>query len=80
MDFPATVAPFILRGISLIGIDSVMRPKADRIEAWQRLSELVEPEYLDTISREIPLSDAISHADALLKGEIRGRVVVNCKE
>ena len=80
MDFPATVAPFILRGISLIGIDSVMRPKADRIEAWQRLSELVEPEYLDAISREIPLSDAISHADALLKGEIRGRVVVNCKE
>ncbi|MEM6511212.1 MAG: MDR family oxidoreductase, partial [Pseudomonadota bacterium] len=42
MDFPATVAPFILRGISLMGIDSVMRPKADRIEAWQRLSELVE--------------------------------------
>lgn len=80
MDFPATVAPFILRGISLMGIDSVMRPKADRIEAWQRLSELVETQYLDTISQEIPLSKAIENAEALLKGQIRGRVVVNCKE
>ena len=79
MDFPATVAPFILRGISLMGIDSVMRPKADRIEAWQRLSELVESQYLDTISQEVPLSDAVANAEALLKGEIRGRVVVNCK-
>ncbi|MFY8285079.1 MDR family oxidoreductase [Pseudoalteromonas sp. SSMSWG5] len=80
MDFPATVAPFILRGISLMGIDSVMRPKADRIEAWQRLSELVETQYLNTISQEIPLSKAIENAEALLKGQIRGRVVVNCKE
>ncbi|WP_462177273.1 acrylyl-CoA reductase (NADPH) [Pseudoalteromonas gelatinilytica] len=80
MDFPATVAPFILRGISLMGIDSVMRPKADRIEAWRRLSELVEAQYLDTISQEITLSEAIANAEALLKGEIRGRVVVNCKE
>ncbi|WOC27857.1 oxidoreductase [Pseudoalteromonas sp. N1230-9] len=80
MDFPATVAPFILRGISLMGIDSVMRPKADRIEAWQRLSELVEAQYLDAISQEIPLSNAVANAEALLKGEIRGRVVVNCKE
>ncbi|MGJ8483243.1 acrylyl-CoA reductase (NADPH) [Pseudoalteromonas sp. SYSU M81236] len=80
MDFPATVAPFILRGISLMGIDSVMRPKADRIEAWQRLSDLVETQYLDTISQEIPLSKAIENAEALLKGQIRGRVVVNCKE
>ena len=80
MDFPATVAPFILRGISLMGIDSVMRPKADRIEAWQRLSELVEAQYLDTISQEIPLSKAIENAEALLKGQIRGRVVINCKE
>ncbi|MEJ6494639.1 MDR family oxidoreductase [Pseudoalteromonas lipolytica] len=79
MDFPATVAPFILRGISLMGIDSVMRPKADRIEAWQRLSELVEAQYLDTISQEVPLYDAVANAEALLKGEIRGRVVVNCK-
>ena len=79
MDFPATVAPFILRGISLMGIDSVMRPKADRIEAWQRLSELVEAQYLDTISQEITLSEAIANAEALLKGEVRGRVVVNCK-
>ena len=80
MDFPATVAPFILRGISLMGIDSVMRPKADRIEAWQRLSDLVETQYLDTISQEIPLSKAIENAEALLKGQIRGRVVINCKE
>lgn len=80
MDFPATVAPFILRGVSLIGIDSVMRPKADRIEAWQRLSELVDGEHLNAISQEISLSEAINHAEKLLNGEIRGRVVVNCKE
>ncbi|MFU2508846.1 MDR family oxidoreductase [Pseudoalteromonas sp. ASV78] len=80
MDFPASVAPFILRGISLLGIDSVMRPKVDRIQAWQRLGELVEQSYLDKISTEINLAQVINAADELMTGNIRGRVVVNCQQ
>ncbi|WP_372762666.1 MDR family oxidoreductase [Pseudoalteromonas sp.] len=79
MDFPASVAPFILRGISLIGIDSVMRPKADRIEAWQRLANLVNGEYLNKISKEISLEQVIDSAEQLMAGKVRGRVVVNCQ-
>ena len=79
MDFPASVAPFILRGIKLIGIDSVMRPKADRIEAWQRLSELLQPEDFDSISEEIGLEDVVETAHKLLDGKVRGRVLVNVK-
>lgn len=76
MDLPATVAPFILRGVTLAGIDSVMQPKARRIEAWQRLGELLEPAQLDTITQTVGLDQAVEKADALLKGAIRGRVVI----
>lgn len=76
MDFPASVAPFILRGIKLIGIDSVMRPKADRIEAWQRLSELLKPEDYEVITQEIGLDEVVSSAQDLMDGKIRGRVIV----
>ncbi|GAA67587.1 MDR family oxidoreductase [Pseudoalteromonas sp. BSi20429] len=79
MDLPASVAPFILRGVSLIGIDSVMRPKADRIEAWDRLAKLVCADYLDKISTEISLEHVIDNAEQLMEGKIRGRVVVNCQ-
>ena len=79
MDLPSSVAPFILRGIRLIGIDSVMRPKADRIEAWDRLASLVATDYLDKISTEITLEQVIDNAEQLMKGKIRGRVVVNCQ-
>ena len=79
MDLPASVAPFILRGVSLIGIDSVMRPKADRIEAWDRLAKLVNADYLDKISTEISLEHVIDNAEQLMEGKIRGRVVVNCQ-
>ena len=79
MDLPASVAPFILRGVSLIGIDSVMRPKADRIEAWDRLAKLVSADYLNKISTEISLEHAIDNAELLMQGKIRGRVVVNCQ-
>ena len=79
MDLPGSVAPFILRGIRLIGIDSVMRPKADRIEAWDRLASLVVADYLDKISTEITLEQVIDNAEQLMKGKIRGRVVVNCQ-
>ncbi|MBH0090972.1 oxidoreductase [Pseudoalteromonas arctica] len=79
MDLPGSVAPFILRGISLMGIDSVMRPKADRIEAWDRLAKLVSTDYLDKISTEISLEHVIDNAEQLMEGKIRGRVVVNCQ-
>lgn len=79
MDFPASVAPFILRGVRLIGIDSVMRPKADRIEAWQRLSELLTAQDYDSISTEIGLDDVVEAAYKLLDGKVRGRVLVKIK-
>ena len=76
LDFPASVAPFILRGVKLIGIDSVMRPLADRTEAWQRLSELLQPEDFDVISQEITLDKVEETAYELLEGNVRGRVIV----
>ena len=77
MDFPATVAPFILRGVTLVGVDSVMCPRADRLEAWRRLSEDLDIGKLDLLTEEIGLSQAIIQAAALLEGKIRGRLVVD---
>ncbi len=77
MDFPASVAPFILRGITLAGIDSVMRPIADRVEAWRRIEPLIDDRLLDSISREIGLGEVIVTAEALIKGQIRGRIIVD---
>jgi acrylyl-CoA reductase (NADPH) len=76
MDFPATVAPFILRGVTLAGIDSVRRPMPDRKVAWSRLAELIDPATLDAMTRTITLADTIAAAGDLLAGKIRGRVVV----
>ncbi|WP_349617141.1 MDR family oxidoreductase [Azotobacter salinestris] len=77
MDFPATVAPFILRGVTLAGIDSVMRPREDRIVAWERLAHDLDLALLDEITREIGLDEAIPMAGELLAGKVRGRVVVD---
>lgn len=77
MDFPATVAPFILRGITLAGIDSVMRPEADRVEAWQRLADILTAEDFTTIGTEISLAEAVTAASDLMDGKVRGRVVVD---
>lgn len=77
MDFPATVAPFILRGVTLAGIDSVMCPRPDRLEAWRRLGADLDVSKLEMISTEISLSDAIPTASKLINGEIRGRVIVD---
>jgi len=76
MDFPASVAPFILRGVTLAGIDSVMRPRPDRIEAWRRLATDLDLAKLGLITREITLAEAIPAAQQLLDGQVRGRVVV----
>lgn len=76
-DFPATVMPFILRGVSLLGIDSVMAPKAKRLTAWKRLASDLDPAKLETIAKEIPLADAIQAASDLIDGKVRGRIVVD---
>ena len=77
MDFPSSVAPFILRGVTLYGIDSVMAPQAVRLEAWQRLERDLDIARLEAITHEIPLSGAIAVAGELLEGKVRGRVVVD---
>ena len=77
MDFPSSVAPFILRGVTLVGIDSVMCPTPDRLEAWRRLGSDLDIEKLGVISREIGLSEAIPFATKLMNGEVKGRVVVD---
>jgi acrylyl-CoA reductase (NADPH) len=79
LDFPASVAPFILRGISLVGIDSVMAPMAERRRAWARLFGTVDFVKLESMSSEISLSAAIETAPELLAGRVRGRVVVDVK-
>lgn len=76
MDFPATVAPFIIRGVTLVGIDSVMLPREKRIKAWNRLAQLVDPEQLKQITRKVSLTQIGELAEELLAGEVRGRIVV----
>ncbi len=77
MDFPASVAPFILRGVTLAGIDSVMAPRAERLEAWQRLARDLDVAKLELITSEIGLGEVIDTAHRLLDGKVRGRVVVD---
>jgi acrylyl-CoA reductase (NADPH) len=77
MDFPTTVAPFILRGVSLLGIDSVMAPRAPRESAWQRLARDIDIATLDSISTLAGLGDAQRIAGELLAGQVRGRVVID---
>ncbi|MEP6740072.1 MAG: MDR family oxidoreductase [Caldimonas sp.] len=75
-DLPATVLPFILRGVTLVGVDSVMAPLAARQHAWTRLARDLDPAALDLITAEVPLEEAIAQAEALMDGRVRGRVVV----
>lgn len=77
MDFPASVAPFILRGITLCGIDSVMQPMAPRLAAWAQLAELLTEQDFALLGQEISLVEAISQAQALLAGDIQGRLLIN---
>ncbi|MGV6875243.1 acrylyl-CoA reductase (NADPH) [Pseudochelatococcus sp. B33] len=76
MDLPLTVAPFILRSVGLIGIDSVMAPMARRVVAWERLARDLDMKKLDAISRVISLDEVIENAPRILAGEIRGRLAV----
>jgi len=77
MDLPATVAPFILRGVTLVGIDSVMCPREERLVAWQRLASDLQLDKLGQLSHDIGLGQAIDTAHQLLQGTVRGRVVVD---
>ena len=77
MDFPATVAPFILRGVALIGVDSVMAPKALREEAWSRLARDLDHSKLASIGRSIALAETIGIAPQILAGSVRGRLLVD---
>jgi acrylyl-CoA reductase (NADPH) len=76
MDLPATVAPFILRGVSLLGIDSVMAPKAERIEAWDRLARDLDRDQLAAMTSTIPLDRVMEAGRRIVDGQVRGRVVV----
>lgn len=75
-DLPSTVMPFILRGVSLLGIDSVMAPLDRRQAAWDRLARDLDPARLESMIEEVPLEGAVEKAQALLDGRARGRVVV----
>lgn len=77
MDFPSSVAPFILRGVILNGIDSVMCPRPERIVAWQRLAKDLDMEKLGIIAHEISLAETLDFAAKMIAGGHRGRVVVN---
>ena len=77
MDFPSSVAPFILRGVTLAGVDSVMAPRAERLEAWRRLAQDLDVAKLELMTHEIGLGEAVATAAALLEGRVRGRVVVD---
>jgi len=76
MDLPTTVAPFILRGVSLLGIDSVYRPRADREAAWKRLETDLDREKLVEMTSEIGLADVVEAGRQIVEGRVRGRIVV----
>lgn len=76
LDLPGTVAPFILRGITLRGIDSVMAPLAQRQRAWDRLARDLDPALLERMTEEVTLPAALEKAHQLMAGQVRGRIVV----
>jgi acrylyl-CoA reductase (NADPH) len=77
MDFPGSVAPFILRGVTLAGVDSVMRPRTERLEAWRRLAQDLDMKKLAALTEEITLEQVTERAAKFLEGRIRGRLVVD---
>jgi acrylyl-CoA reductase (NADPH) len=79
MDLSASVAPFILRGVSLLGIDSVMRPMTDRQAAWTRLESDLDREQLAAMSSEIGLEEVIAAAPDIVAGQVRGRIIVKIR-
>ena len=76
-DLPATVIPFLLRGVNLLGIDSVMCPREERIQAWERLARDLPLDRLEQITQTVPLAEVPALAPRILKGEVRGRIVID---
>jgi acrylyl-CoA reductase (NADPH) len=76
-DLPATVIPFLLRGVNLLGIDSVMCPREERVEAWRRLARDLPLDKLAALTETVPLADVPGLAPRILKGEVRGRIVID---
>ncbi len=76
MDLPTTVAPFILRGVSLVGVDSVNCPGSRRIEAWERLARDLAAQDLATLATEVSLDEVMVLGDQILSGQVRGRTIV----
>ena len=76
-DLPASVIPFLLRGVNLLGIDSVMCPRAERIEAWNRLARDLPLDRLEAMTQTVPLAEVPALAPRILKGEVRGRIVID---
>jgi acrylyl-CoA reductase (NADPH) len=79
MDLPASVAPFILRGVSLLGVDSVQAPMSRRLQAWERLARDLDKAKLEAMSRTIALSAVRQAAQDILGGRVRGRLVVEAR-
>ena len=76
-DLPATVIPFLLRAVNLLGIDSVMCPREERIEAWRRLARDLPLDKLEAVTQTVPLGEVPALAPRILKGEVRGRIVID---
>ena len=77
MDLPATVAPFILRGVTLLGVDSVYVPRERRLAAWNSIAQELPAAEIDDVASEIALGEAVDVAGRLLQGEVKGRVIVD---
>jgi acrylyl-CoA reductase (NADPH) len=77
MDFPGSVAPFILRGVTLYGIDSNTAPQPLRLEAWKRLATDIDARQLEAMTREVALAEATRAAEEIVAGQVRGRIVVD---
>jgi acrylyl-CoA reductase (NADPH) len=78
--FPGSILPFILRGVCMYGIDSVMLPMAPRVEAWQRLATDLPLDKLDAMTEVAPLSGLMPYGSKILKGQVRGRLVVDVNQ
>jgi acrylyl-CoA reductase (NADPH) len=76
-DLPASVIPFLLRGVNLLGIDSVMCPRDERVEAWNRLARDLPFDKLEAVTQTVSLADVPALAPRILNGEVRGRVVID---
>lgn len=76
-DLPASVLPFLLRGVNLLGIDSVMQPAANRVRIWRRIATELSADRLAAMTQIRPLADVPQLADEILKGAVRGRVVID---